>query len=132
MVPALTITADCGGSGGARVRLCKTDLQKRADETGRIIHVHHDPPGTSKWNRIERRLVCHITQNWRGRPLTDRLAVVEPIGATPTRTGLKVACAIDNGTYETGVTVCDAGIASLEITGDKFHPEWTYTLRPRQ
>jgi len=71
---ALTITADCGGSNGARVRLWKTELQKLADETGLIIHVHHYPPGTSKWNRIEHRLFCHITQNWRGRPLTDRLS----------------------------------------------------------
>ena len=71
---ALTITADCGGSNGARVRLWKTELQKLADETGLIVHVHHYPPGTSKWNRIEHRLFCHITQNWRGRPLTDRLS----------------------------------------------------------
>jgi hypothetical protein len=72
----LTITADCGGSNDARVRLWKLELQKLADETGLAIHVHHYPPGTSKWNKIEHRLFCHITQNWRGRPLTDRLAVV--------------------------------------------------------
>ena len=80
----LTITADCGGSNGARVRLWKRELQKLADDTGLVIHVHHYPPGTSKWNKIEHRLFCHITQNWRGRPLTDRLAVVELIGATTT------------------------------------------------
>lgn len=129
---ALTITADCGGSNGARVRLWKTELQKLADETGLIVHVHHYPPGTSKWNRIEHRLFCHITQNWRGRPLTDRLAVVELIGATTTRTGLKVECAIDASTYEKGVKVSDAEMASLDITGDQFHPEWNYTIKPRQ
>ena len=129
---ALTITADCGGSNGARVRLWKTELQKLADETGLIVHVHHYPPGTSKWNRIEHRLFCHITQNWRGRPLTDRLAVVELIGATTTRTGLKVECAIDDSTYEKGVKISDAEMASINITGDQFHPEWNYTIKPRQ
>lgn len=129
---ALTITADCGGSNGARVRLWKLELQKFADETGLIIHVHHYPPGTSKWNRIEHRLFCHITQNWRGRPLTDRLAVVELIGATTTKTGLKVACAIDDSTYEKGVKVSDAEMANINITGDQFHPEWNYTIKPRQ
>ena len=83
----LTVTADCGGSNGARVRLWKLELQKLADETGLVIRVHHYPPGTSKWNKIEHRLFCHITQNWRGRPLTDRLAVVELIRATTTKTG---------------------------------------------
>ena len=86
----LTITADCGGSNGARVRLWKLELQKLADETGLVIHVHHYPPGTSKWNKIEHRLFCHITQNWRGRPLTTRVAGIELIGATTTKTGLKV------------------------------------------
>jgi len=129
---ALTITADCGGSNGARVRLWKTELQKLADETGLIVHVHHYPPGTSKWNRIEHRLFCHITQNWRGRPLTDRLAVVELIGATTTRTGLKVECAIDDSTYEKGVKISDAEMASINIIGDQFHPEWNYTIKPRQ
>jgi Rhodopirellula transposase DDE domain len=91
----LTITADCGGSNGARVRLWKVQLQRLADETGLTLHVRHYPPGTSKWNKIEHRLLCHITQNWRDRPLTDRLAVVELIGATTTKTGLTVKCAID-------------------------------------
>ena len=129
---ALTITADCGGSNGARVRLWKLELQKLADETGLIVHVHHYPPGTSKWNRIEHRLFCHITQNWRGRPLTDRLAVVELIGATTTRTGLKVECAIDTNTYQKGVKVSDADMACLNISGDAFRPEWNYTIKPRQ
>jgi len=102
----------------------KTELQKLADETRLIVHVHHYSPGTSKWNRIEHRLFCHITQNWRGRPLTDRLAVVELIGATTTRSGLKVECAIDDSTYEKGVKVSDAEMASIDITGDQFHPEW--------
>jgi hypothetical protein len=128
----LTITADCGGSNGARVRLWKLELQKFSDETGLLIHVHHYPPGTSKWNKIEHRLFCHITQNWRGRPLTDRIAIVELIGATTTKTGLKVECALDTRTYEKGIKVSHAEMATLNITGDDFHPEWNYTITPRR
>ena len=128
----LTITADCGGSNGARVRLWKRELQKLADDTGLVIHVHHYPPGTSKWNKIEHRLFCHITQNWRGRPLTDRLAVVELIGATTTKTGLKVDCALDTRTYQKGIKVSNAEMKALNITGDRFHPEWNYKITPRQ
>jgi hypothetical protein len=127
----LTITADCGGSNGARVRLWKVELQKLADETNLTLHVHHYPPGTSKWNRIEHRLFCHITQNWRGRPLTSRLAVVELIGATTTKGGLKVECALDERTYEKGIKVRLAEMNELDITGDPFHPEWNYTIKPR-
>ena len=127
----LTITADCGGSNGARVRLWKTELQKLADETRLVLHVHHYPPGTSKWNKIEHRMFCHITQNWRGRPLTDRLAVVELIGATTTKAGLKVECALDTRTYEKGIKVSDAEMELLNIEGDDFHPEWNYTIKPR-
>ena len=128
----LTITADCGGSNGARVRLWKVELQKLADETDLTLHVHHYPPGTSKWNKIEHRMFCHITQNWRGRPLTDRLAVVELIGATTTKAGLKVECALDPRTYQKGIKVSDAQMQTLDITGDAFHPEWNYTIKPRR
>ena len=128
---ALTITADCGGSNGARVRLWKFELQKLADETGLALNVHHYPPGTSKWNKIEHRMFCHITQNWRGRPLTDRLAIVELIGATTTKTGLKVECALDTRTYQKGIKVSDAEMATLNLAGDDFHPEWNYTIKPR-
>jgi hypothetical protein len=94
----LLITADCGGSNGARVRLWKRELQALADATGLSITVCHYPPGTSKWNKIEHRLFCHITQNWRAKPLTSRLAVVELIAATTTTTGLTVACELDTNT----------------------------------
>ena len=127
----LTITADCGGSNGARLRLWKVELQKLANETGLVIHVHHYPPGTSKWNKIEHRLFCHITQNWRGRPLTDRLAVVELIGATTTKTGLKVESVLDTRTYVKGIKVTKAAMKRLAITGDQFHPEWNYSITPR-
>ena len=128
----LTITADCGGSNGARVRLWKVELQKLADETALMLHVHHYPPGTSKWNKIEHRMFCHITQNWRGRPLTDRVAVVELIGATTTKAGLTIDCVLDERTYEKGIKVPDAEMNALDITGDAFHPEWNYTIKPRK
>jgi len=128
----LTITADCGGSNGARVRLWKVELQKLADETNLTLHVHHYPPGTSKWNKIEHRLFCHITQNWRGRPLMDHVTIVETIGATTTKGGLKVDCALDTRTYEKGIKVSNDEMASLAITGDDFHPEWNYTIKPRR
>jgi hypothetical protein len=128
----LMITADGGGSNGSRVRLWKVKLQELADTTGLTIVVCHYPPGTSKWNRIEHRMFCHITQNWRGRPLTDHLAIVELIGATTTKTGLKVECALDTRTYEKGIKVSDAEMDALNITGDDFHPEWNYTIKPRR
>src|ERR1700757_1854586 len=127
----LTITADCGGSNGARVRLWKVELQKFADDTGLTVHVHHFPPGTSKWNKIEHRLFCHITQNWRGKPLMNRVAIVELIGATTTKTGLKVQCVIDTRNYRKGIKVSKAEMKCLDITGDQFHPEWNYTIMPR-
>ena len=127
----LTITADGGGSNGSRVRLWKIELQKLADATGLVVHVHHYPPGTSKWNKIEHRLFCHITQTWRGRPLTDRLAVVELIAATTTKTGLRVESAIDTRTYEKGIKVTDAEMEALDLTGYTFHSECNYTIRSR-
>ena len=118
----LVITADCGGSNGVRIRLWKVELQKLADETGLTLQIHHYPPGTSKWNKIEHRLFCHITQNWRGRPLTDRMTVVELIGATTTKAGLRVECAVDERIYQKGVKVSKTEMAEIDITGDKFHP----------
>ena len=127
----LMITADCGGSNSARSRLWKVELQKLADEIAMPIKVCHYPPGTSKWNKIEHRLFCHITQNWRAKPLVSRAAVVELIAATTTKTGLKVECALDERTYEKGIKIADAEMEALDIRGDTFHPEWNYTVHPR-
>ena len=102
-----------------------------SDEIGLTIHVCHYPPGTSKWNRIEHRLFCYITQNWRARPLVSRMAVVELIAATTTKTGLRVESALDGRTYEKGIKVSNAEMKALDICGDKFHPEWNYTINPR-
>src|SRR6202795_1343769 len=87
---------------------------------------------STQWNKIEHRLFCHISQTWRGRPLTDRLAVIELIGATTTKTGLKVDCALDTRTYQKGIKVSNAEMKALNITGDRFHPEWNYKITPRQ
>jgi hypothetical protein len=127
----LTITADCGGSNGARVKLWKVELQKLADETGLTIKVRHYPPGTSKWNKIEHRLFCHITQTWRGTPLISRETVVELIAATTTQAGLTVRCELDTRDYPKGIKVADAEMMTLNIKGDTFHPEWNYTISPK-
>jgi hypothetical protein len=127
----IMITADGGGSNGSRVRLFKVELQKLADETGLTLQVCHYPPGTSKWNKIEHRLFCHITENWRGTPLISRLAVVELIAATTTKTGLTVRCELDTRSYPKGIKVSDKEMASVNIKGDAFHPEWNYTISPR-
>ena len=128
---SLMITADGGGSNGSRLKLFKLELQKLADETGLSLQVCHFPPGTSKWNKIEHRLFCHITQTWRGTPLTSRLVVVELIASTTTKTGLTVRCELDTRAYPKGMKVSDAEMASLNIKRDKFHPEWNYTISPR-
>jgi hypothetical protein len=127
----LLITADCGGSNGARVRLWKTELQRLADETGLAITVAHLPPGTSKWNRIEHRLFAFITQNWRGKPLLTHEVVVQLIAATKTRKGLTVQCRLDRNAYEKGIKVSDAEMARLNIKPADFHGEWNYTFTPR-
>src|ERR1700757_263755 len=114
----LTITADCGGSNGARGRLWEVELEKLGEGTGLMLNVQHYPPGTSKWNRIEHRLFCHITQTWRGRPLTDRMAVVELIAATTTKAGLKIESALDTRAYRKGIKVSDAQMKALDIQGD--------------
>lgn len=127
----LMITADGGGSNGSRVRLFKVELQKLADETGLTLRVCHYPPGTSKWNKIEHRLFCHITQTWRGKPLTSRETVVELIASTTTTTGLTVRCELDERSYPKGIKISDAEMKTLNITGDTFHPEWNYAISPR-
>jgi len=127
----IMITADGGGSNGSRVRLWKFERQKLADETGLVLQACHYPPGTSKWNKIEHRMFCHITQNWRGKPLVSRLAVVELIAATTTKAGLTVQCELDENSYTKAIKVTDAEMAALSITTDAWHPEWNYTIKPR-
>ena len=127
----LMITADSGGSNGARLRLWKWELQRFADVSGLTISVSHLPPGTSKWNKIEHRLFSFISQNWRGQPLLTHAAIVNLISNTRTTTGLKVRCVLDTNCYPAKVVVTDKQMAQIKITPAEFHGEWNYTIRPR-
>jgi hypothetical protein len=127
----LLITADSGGSNSSRNRLWKLELQKFADETGWILEVCHYPPGTSKWNKVEHRLFCHITRNWQGEPLESYEVVVELIGKTTTSEGLEVHAWLDESNYEKGIKVTDDELAMCIIKPNKFHGEWNYEIRPR-
>jgi hypothetical protein len=127
----LFITADAGGSNGYRSRSWKAELQKFADDFGLRIRVSHFPPGTSKWNKIEHRLFCHITTNWRGRALRTFETVVRLIGSTRTRKGLRVRARLDKRKYPTGVVVSKAEMNRLSLHKDAFHGDWNYDLRPR-
>jgi hypothetical protein len=128
----LLITADGGGSNSHRSRLWKVALQQLADEIGLTLWVCHFPPGTSKWNKIEHRLFSFITQNWRGRPLVSRQAIVELISNTTTRHGLIVRAALDTNTYPTGIRVSDAELAEVQLIRHEFHGDWNYTIKPRK
>ena len=128
----LLITADGGGSNGSRCRLWKVCLQELADDLGMRLIVCHFPPGTSKWNKIEHRLFSFITQNWRGRPLVSRQAVVSLIASTTTRSGRIVKAALDTNHYETKIKVSDAELAKLKLYPHSFHGDWNYTIKPRR
>jgi hypothetical protein len=128
----LLITADGGGSNASRSRLWKVCLQKLADELGLKVSVCHFPPGTSKWNKIEHRMFCHITQNWRGRPLVSHAVVVNLIGSTKTRTGLRVGAELDTNSYTPGIKVTDAELESVRLKKSGFHGEWNYTIKPHE
>lgn len=127
----LLITADSGGSNGHRNRLWKYELQRLADQTGMIIEVCHYPPGTSKWNKIEHRLFCHITRNWRGVPLESHQVVVSLVGSTRTAEGLEVHCRVDENDYPKGRKISDAEMANIKIKRNAFHGDWNYEIKPR-
>ena len=127
---SLQITADCGGGNGNRVRLWKAELQRLADQTGLEIRVCHFPPGTSKWNKIEHRLFCHISQTWRGRPLISYAVVINSIAATTTSVGLKVYARLDEREYPKKIEITDDQLAAVNLTTDPFHPEWNYSISP--
>jgi hypothetical protein len=128
----LMITADGGGSNSSRNRLWKVALQDLANDLEMELQVCHFPPGTSKWNKIEHRLFCFITKNWRGRPLTSYETIVNLISSTRTKTGLMVRAALDTNHYETGIEVSDEQLACVNYVPDAFHGEWNYLIRPRK
>jgi hypothetical protein len=127
----LLITADCGGSNSPRTRLWRWALQRFANETGLTIEVCHYPPGTSKWNKIEHRLFCHITRNWQGVPLESHEIVVNLIGSTRTAEGLEVHAWLDAAEYEKSKKVTAAELSDVAIRRDKFHGEWNYKILPQ-
>jgi Rhodopirellula transposase DDE domain len=130
-IAELLITADGGGSNSSRSLLWKVCLQALADDLGLRITVCHFPPGTSKWNKIEHRMFCHISQNWRGKPLLSRLVIVNLIGKTTTRSGLKIEAGLDKNSYPTGIKVTDEELANVSLKKHKFHGEWNYTISPQ-
>jgi len=128
----LLITADAGGSNGARLRLWKWELQRLSDELRLPIAVCHFPPGTSKWNKVEHRLFSFISSNWRGEPLADYATVVSLISNTTTTTGLKVSCRLDRRRYPVGRKISDEEWAKINLRRDHFHGDWNYTIRPHR
>ena len=128
----LLITADCGGSNSPRTRLWKVALQDLADRTGLTLTVCHFPPGTSKWNKIEHRMFCHMTLNWRGRPLVSYGVIVQLIGRTTTSTGLRIRAELDENIYPTKETVTDEQLARVQLKPDPFHGDWNYTIEPHR
>ena len=128
---SLLITADSGGSNGARVRLWKWELQRFADETGLTIHVCHLPPGTGKWNKIEHRMFSFISKNRRGRALLTHATIVNLISATRTQTGLTVRCVLDRRQYPKKIKISDEQMQMIHLKPEPFHGEWNYAVRPR-
>jgi len=128
----ILITADSGGSNGHRSRLWKYELQKLADELDIEIEVCHFPPGTSKWNKIEHRVFCHITRTWRGQPLQSYEMVVSLIGSTRTTTGLEVHATLDEADYKKGIKISNADYQGINITPCKFHGDWNYIIKPHE
>jgi hypothetical protein len=129
-VKRILICADAGGSNSSRSRAWKVHLQGLVDELGIALTVCHYPPGTSKWNKIEHRLFSFISLTWKGQPLVNYETVVNLIGATTTRSGLRVKAVLDRNEYETGVKVTKSQMESLRIRPHRTHPAWNYTLQP--
>ena len=127
----LLITADAGGSNGYRIRLWKRELQKLADETGLSLSLCHFPPGTSKWNKIEHRMFCHIRANWRGRPLSSLEVAVNLIGSTTTKKGLSIQAGLDLSAYGKGIRISKEEMSKLNLKPADFHGEWNYTITSR-
>ena len=130
---AVLITAAGGGSNARRNRLWKVELQTLAAEIGIAISVRHFPPGTSKWKKIEHRMFCHMTENWRGRPLISHEVVVNLIGHPTTKTGLTIQAELDKNAYPTGMKVSTEAMKRLNLSPAKFHgKDWNYAIKPRQ
>jgi hypothetical protein len=128
----LFITSDSGGSNSSRAKLWKAELQNLADAINIEIHVSHFPPGTSKWNKIEHKMFNFISINWRGKPLTTLNVIVNLIGNTKTKEGLKIRSELDSGRYEKGIEISDEEMKAMRLVEDKFHGEWNYVIKSRK
>jgi len=128
----ILICADGGGSNGSRNKIWKTNLQKFADDAGLNITVCHYPHGTSKWNKIEHRMFSFISLNWKGIPLETYEMVVNLIGGTKTRKGLKIHAVLDNSIYQKGIKVSDEEFNSINMKAHDEHPIWNYTINKRK
>lgn len=128
----ILIVADCGGSNGYRSKLWKWELQKLANEINIEMHISHMPPGTSKWNKIEHRMFSYISKNWRGRPLITREVVVQLIGNTTTKKGLKIMSQLDLHEYKTGIEITEDQLKMLNLKKYKFRGEWNYKIIPQK
>lgn len=128
----LLITADGGGSNGSPHRLWKVALQEPAEQLSMSIRVCHFPPGSSKWNKIEHRMFCHTSQNWRGRPLVSHEVIVDLIANTSTEEGLEIQAELNTGSYPTGIKVSDAELAAVNKEPEGFHGDWNYRIIPSQ
>jgi hypothetical protein len=131
-VSDIYINCDGWGSNGSRCRLWKRELQTLANKLNKNIHISHFPPWTSKRNKIEHRLFCHISNNWKGVPLQNLVTIVNLISNTKTSKWLTVKCALDETIYEKWIKVTDQEIAELNIINDDFHWEWNYTILPKK
>jgi hypothetical protein len=128
----LYITCDNGGSNGSRRKLWKKQLQEMANITGLSLHVSHFPTGTSKWNKIEHKMFCFISENWIGKPLISVETVIQLISSTTTSKGLKIVCIEDKNKYDLGIVVTDEEIAAINIIRDDFHGDWNYVIQPKK
>ena len=126
------INADGGGSNGSRVRLWKIELQQLSNELNKTIHVSHFPLGTSKWNKIEHKMFCFISKNWRGKPLIDTATIVQLIANTTTKKGLTIKSKLDNREYQKGIKISDEELAKVNLVKDEFHGEWNYKIMPKE
>ena len=126
------ITGDGGGSNGYRNRLFKLELQEFANQSGLTVHMSHFPRGTSKWNKIEHKLFCYISSNWKGIPLINVETIINLIGSTTTTNGLKVICVKDDNKYEIGKKVSDEDFAKINIKGNDKFPQWNYVISPKE
>ena len=76
-------------------------------------------------------MFCHITRNWRGRPLVSHEVIIQLIAGTTTEKGLRIRAQLDTDSYPKGIKVSEEEIAALALEHSDFHGEWNYLIKPR-